>query len=50
MTSALCEWRAELAAVLGDDATRAQLLRQTQQGYEEIGAPGHAERIELLIH
>ena len=42
---ALCEWRAELAAVLGDEVTRAQLLRQAQQGYEEIGAPGHAERL-----
>ncbi len=41
----LCEWRAELAAVLGDEATRAQLLRQAQQGYEEIGAPGHAARL-----
>jgi tetratricopeptide (TPR) repeat protein len=41
----LCEWRAELAAVLGDDATRAALLRDAQNGYLEIGAPKHAERI-----
>jgi hypothetical protein len=34
-----------LSAVLGDDATRAQLLRQAQQGYEEIGAPAHAARL-----
>jgi hypothetical protein len=42
---ALCEWRAELAAVLGDSAQREQLLREAQQGYEEIGAPLQAERI-----
>ncbi len=41
----LCEWRAELAAVLGDDATRDQLLRQAEQLYEEIGAPLHAARL-----
>ena len=43
---ALCEWRAELAAVLADEVTRAQLLRQAQQGYQEIGAPAHAARLE----
>jgi hypothetical protein len=42
---ALCEWGAELAGVLGDDTTREQLLRQAQQGYVEIGALGHADRI-----
>jgi hypothetical protein len=41
----LCEWRAELAAVLGDDATRDRLLRQAEQLYEEIGAPLHAARL-----
>lgn len=45
LAPALCEWRAELAAVLRDDAARAQLLRQAQQGYEEIGAPAHAARV-----
>ena len=45
LAPALCEWRAELAAVLGDDVTREELLRQAQQGYEEIGAPGHAKRL-----
>jgi class 3 adenylate cyclase/tetratricopeptide (TPR) repeat protein len=49
LAPALCEWRAELAAVLGDDVTRAQLLRQAQQGYDEIGAPGHAERISRQV-
>jgi len=46
LAPALCEWRAELAAVLGDDVTRAQLLRQAQQGYDEIGAPLHAARLK----
>lgn len=41
----LCEWCAELAAVLGDDVTRAQLLGQAQQGYDEIGVPLHAPRL-----
>ncbi|MBI1816897.1 MAG: zinc ribbon domain-containing protein [Deltaproteobacteria bacterium] len=45
LAPALCEWRAELAAVLGDDVTRAQLLQQAQRGYEEIGAPLHAARL-----
>jgi hypothetical protein len=45
LAPALCEWRAELAAVLGDEVTRGQLLRQALQGYEEIGAPGHAARL-----
>jgi len=49
LAPALCEWRAELAAVLGDDVTRVQLLRQAQQGYAEIGAPGHAERVARLL-
>jgi hypothetical protein len=42
---ALCEWRAELAAVLGEDETRDQLLRQAEKLYEEIGAPLHAARL-----
>ena len=41
----LCEWRAELAAVLGDDAARDELLREAQQLYDEIGAPLHAVRL-----
>ena len=45
LAPALCEWRAELAAVLGDDATRERLLHEARQGYEEIGAPGHAARL-----
>jgi len=45
LAPALCEWRAELAAVLGDTVMREQLLRQAQQGYESIGAPLQAERI-----
>ena len=49
LAPALCEWRAELAAVLGDEVTRAQLLRQAEQGYGEIGAPGHAERLRKAL-
>ncbi len=45
LAPALCEWRAELAAVLGDDATRDQLLREAQDLYVEIGAPLHAARL-----
>jgi len=45
LAPALCEWRAELASVLGDDAASGQLLRQAQYLYAEIGAPGHAERL-----
>jgi adenylate cyclase len=41
----LCEWRAELASVLGDDVTRVELLQQAQRGYDEIGAPLQAARI-----
>jgi hypothetical protein len=49
LAPALCEWRAELASVLGDDVTREQLLQQAQLGYDEIGAPGHAERISRQL-
>jgi hypothetical protein len=49
LAPALCEWRAELAAVLGDAATREQRLREAQQGYEEIGAPLHAARIARVL-
>ena len=43
--TAVPELRAELAAGLGDEMTREQLLRQARQGYEAIGAPGHVERL-----
>jgi hypothetical protein len=45
LAPALCEWRAELAGVLGDDAARQSLLRDAQQGYASIGAPARAARI-----
>ncbi|HVN84360.1 MAG TPA: adenylate/guanylate cyclase domain-containing protein [Candidatus Binatia bacterium] len=48
LAPALCEWRAELAAALGDDATRERQLREARQGYEAIGAPGHVERLSAL--
>jgi hypothetical protein len=49
LTPALSEWRAELAAVLGDAAAREQLLREAERGYREIGAPLQAERIGRLL-
>jgi hypothetical protein len=41
----LLEWRAELAAALGDAVTRERLLQQAELVYEEIGAPKHAQRL-----
>jgi len=49
LAPALCEWRAELAGVLGDEATRVQLLREAHQLYEQIGAPLQAQRIGQLL-
>ena len=43
------EWRAELAGILGDDAGRRQLLSEAQRGYEAIGAPAHAQRLETEL-
>jgi hypothetical protein len=37
--------RAELAAVLGDEATRAALLTQAIEEYDSIGAPLQAARL-----
>jgi len=45
----LCEWRAELAAALGDDDARQELLRAARQGYAAIGAPAHAARVEAEL-
>ncbi len=45
LAPALCEWRAELAATLGDEAAQRRLQREAQHGYEAIGAPGHAARL-----
>ena len=41
----LLEWRAELAAVLGDEATRKSLLSQAIEEYDSIGAPLQAARL-----
>jgi len=49
LAPALLEWRAELAATLGDDAARLQLLREARQGYLDIGAPAHAARLEAEL-
>lgn len=45
LAPALLEWRAELAAALGDEISCEQLLGQAERGYEEIGAPIHAQRL-----
>jgi hypothetical protein len=45
----LCEWRAELAAVVGDDAARVRLLRDAEQLHREIGAPLRAERMARML-
>jgi tetratricopeptide (TPR) repeat protein len=45
ISPALCEWRAELAGVLGDDAERVRLLHEAQRIYAAIGAPKQAERL-----
>ncbi len=37
--------RAELAGVLGDEATRKRELREAHRLYTETGAEGHAERV-----
>jgi hypothetical protein len=43
LAPSLCEWRAELAAVLGDETERTRLLRDAQRGYAAIGARQRAE-------
>ncbi len=45
LAPALLEWRAELAAVLGDESTSEQLLRQAARSYEALGAPKQAQRL-----
>jgi adenylate cyclase len=45
LAPALCEWRAELAAVLGDHATRERLLQEARADYLAIGATGHVRRL-----
>jgi hypothetical protein len=45
LAPALSEWRAEVAAVLGNEVTREKLLREAQRGYEEIGATDYAARL-----
>ena len=37
--------RAELAALLGEDAERTRHLREAHRLYSDIGATGHAERL-----
>ena len=49
LAPSLLEWRAELAAVLGDGAERVRLLQQAQTLFDEIGAPLQAQRIAALL-
>ena len=42
----LLEWRAELAAALGDETTRTSLLNQAIEEFESIGAPLQAARLK----
>jgi adenylate cyclase len=49
LAPSLAEWRAELAAALGDDAAHEALLREAQQGYHAVGAPNHAARIAGIL-
>ncbi len=41
----LLEWRAELAAVVGDEALRNSLILQAAEGFESIGAPLQGQRL-----
>jgi adenylate cyclase len=45
LSPALLEWRAELAAVLGDEASRASLIKQAAESFDAIGAPLQAVRL-----
>ena len=45
----LLEWRAEHAAVLGDETARKSLLNQAIEEYDSIGAPLQAERLRREI-
>ena len=49
LTPQLLEWRAELAALLGDEGTRTSLLNQAIQEYESIGAPLQAARLRREV-
>jgi hypothetical protein len=42
--------RAELARLLGDEATYQRELREAHRLFTEMGATGHVRRIEALIH
>jgi class 3 adenylate cyclase/tetratricopeptide (TPR) repeat protein len=41
----VCEERAELARLRGDEAARTRELREALRLYQEMGATGHAERL-----
>jgi hypothetical protein len=49
LRAALCEWRAELAAALGDDAARIRLLTEARDHFEQMGAPFQVQRLDSLL-
>ena len=49
VTPLLCEWRAELTAVLGDKATCMTLLQETIETSEAIGAPLRSVRLREVL-
>ncbi len=49
LAPALFEWRAELAATLGNDVDHQQLLRQAASGFLAIGAPLQAQRLAATL-
>ncbi|MCX7065724.1 MAG: hypothetical protein NT024_14430, partial [Proteobacteria bacterium] len=49
LAPSLLEWRAEMAAALGDQAERVRLLQQAQSLFAEIGAPLQVQRIAALL-
>jgi class 3 adenylate cyclase/tetratricopeptide (TPR) repeat protein len=49
LAPALCEWRAELAAVRGDEAERLRRLGEARELYAAIGAPAHAARLSAQL-
>ncbi|MCX7062980.1 MAG: hypothetical protein NT024_00065, partial [Proteobacteria bacterium] len=49
LAPSLCEWRAELAAALGDDASRIRLLIEARNHFERMGAPFQVQRLDKLL-
>jgi adenylate cyclase len=45
----LSEWRAELAAAWGDEATQERELHEAHRLFAEMGAIGHAQRLSATV-